>query len=101
MGAQSSAFDAAMAVAEKSKAAGGEERYFVAKAAGHIADQVRKLTKLGDATASPQMIILDIPDQGGSTCQRALVRRQWTRRRSPSSSPTTRRRSLSASSSAD
>jgi len=63
--AQSAAYDAATAVAEKAKAAGGEELYFIAKSSDNITGQVRKLTKLGDATASPQMIILDIPDQGG------------------------------------
>ena len=52
-------------VAEAAKAAGGEELYFVARAAGEVADQVRKLTKLGDAAAAPQLAILDIPDEGG------------------------------------
>ena len=32
---------------------------------GQIADQVRKLTKIGDASDKPQLVILDIPDQGG------------------------------------
>jgi len=27
--------------------------------------QVRKLTKLGDATDKPQLMLLDIPDDGG------------------------------------
>merc|ERR1712166_161033 len=52
-------------VAEAAKAAGGEELYFVARAEGEVADQVRKLTKLGDAVAAPQLAILDIPDEGG------------------------------------
>lgn len=52
-------------VAEAAKAAGGEELYFVARAAGQVADQVRKLTKLGEAGAAPQLVILDIPDEGG------------------------------------
>ena len=63
--AQSAAYDAATAVAEKAKAAGSEELYFIAKSSDNITGQVRKLTKLRDATASPQMIILDIPAQGG------------------------------------
>jgi nucleoredoxin len=52
-------------VAEAAKAAGGEELYFVARATGQVADQVRKLTKLGEAGAAPQLAILDIPDEGG------------------------------------
>merc|ERR1719230_2341291 len=53
------------AIAEKAKAAGAEELYFVAKSGSGAVPQVRKLCKLGDATATPQLILLDIPDQGG------------------------------------
>eukprot|EP00964_Phaeocystis_antarctica_P142283 scaffold107533_cov63-Phaeocystis_antarctica.AAC.4 len=60
-------------VAEAAKAAGGEELYFVARAAGEVADQVRKLTKLGDAAAAPQLAILDIPDEGGFYVYEGMV----------------------------
>ena len=63
--AQSALAEAMGAHAEAAKAAGGEELYFVARAAGQVADQVRKLTKLGEAGAEPQLLILDIPDEGG------------------------------------
>ena len=63
--AQAALAEAMGAVAEAAKAAGGEELYFVARAAGQVADQVRKLTKLGEAGAEPQLLILDIPDEGG------------------------------------
>jgi len=63
--AQAALAEAMGAHAEAAKAAGGEELYFVARAAGQVADQVRKLTKLGEAGAEPQLLILDIPDEGG------------------------------------
>jgi len=63
--AQDALHGAITGLAEAAKAGGAEELYFAAKASGQIADQVRKLTKLGDASDKPQLVILDIPDQGG------------------------------------
>jgi nucleoredoxin len=63
--AQASLVEAVAGLAEAAKAAGGEQLYFVARAAGEVATQVRKLTQLGEAGAAPQLLILDIPDEGG------------------------------------
>merc|ERR1719453_2027256 len=52
-------------IAEKSKAAGKEMLFFYAPKDAEPAPQIRKLTKLGDATSAPQMVLLDIPDDGG------------------------------------
>jgi len=51
----------------KAKADGEDCPYLfiTGKASGDISDQIRKLCKLGDAGDAPQMIMLDIPDQGG------------------------------------
>merc|ERR1711920_1104032 len=50
-------------LAEESKK--DELLFFVARSKDGAAPQVRKLTSLGDATAEPQLLILDIPDNGG------------------------------------
>jgi len=52
-------------VAVASKAAGEEIVFFHAKASEGPAAQVRKLCNLGETTATPQLVMLDIPDQGG------------------------------------
>ena len=52
-------------IAEKSKAAGKELLFFYAPKDAEPAPQIRKLTKLGAATNTPQMVLLDIPDEGG------------------------------------
>jgi len=52
-------------VAKASKAAGEEIAFFHAKASEGPATQVRKLCKLGEPSATPQLVLLDIPDQGG------------------------------------
>jgi len=61
--------DAAKAVlepiAEARKAQGKEMVYFYAPTPEGPCGQVRKLTKLGEASSKPQMLILDIPDDGG------------------------------------
>ena len=36
-----------------------------AKANGTVSEHVRKLTKLGDPSVKPSLLILDIPDNGG------------------------------------
>lgn len=62
---QKAIYEAATAVAEKAKAAGAEELYFVSTQSGdQVAGQIRKLTKVGDASATPQMVLMDIPDSG-------------------------------------
>ena len=52
-------------IAEASKAAGTELLFFVATSGDGAVPQVRKLTGVGAATATAQMILLDIPDDGG------------------------------------
>lgn len=52
-------------LAEADKAAKGETCYFFSTSSGQISDKIRDLTKLGAPTATPQMILLDIPDSGG------------------------------------
>jgi len=54
-----------MPMAEASKAGKEELLWFYAPKAGDIAQKVRDLTKLGPAGTAPQMILLDIPDEGG------------------------------------
>jgi len=68
-GCPKEAQDAALAIltpiAEASKAAGETMLFFAAKSSDGAVPQVRKLTKLGDAAALPQLLLLDIPDDGG------------------------------------
>lgn len=52
-------------LAVASKAAGEEILFFQAKASEGPVTQVRKLCKLGEAGATPQVVLLDIPDDGG------------------------------------
>lgn len=47
-------------IAEAALAAGHEESYFVARAATQVATRVRKIAKLGEASAVPQLVILDL-----------------------------------------
>lgn len=42
-----------------------EMLFFAARSSEGAAPQVRKLTELGQATSQPQLLILDIPDEGG------------------------------------
>jgi len=62
-------------IAKEAKATEEDEMiFFMASAAEGVPQQVRKLTKLGDAGATPQMIILNIPDNGGFyTCTASEV----------------------------
>jgi len=68
-GCDQSTKDAAMAVltplAEARKAAGDDILFFHAPAVEGPTEQIRKLTKIGEPTASPQLVLLDIPDEGG------------------------------------
>jgi len=68
-GCAKEAVDAAVAVltpiAEASKAAGEETVFLYAGATGGPTEQIRKLTKMGPPTATPQMMLMDIPDEGG------------------------------------
>jgi nucleoredoxin len=52
-------------IAEASKAAGEGTLFMYAPATGGPTDQIRQMMKLGSPTAAPQMILLDIPDDGG------------------------------------
>jgi len=54
-----------MAIAEAAKAAGDEMLFFIAKNGEGATPQVRKLTGLAEPKPTPQLLILDIPDQGG------------------------------------
>jgi len=51
---------------EAVKAAGGEQPYlfFVAKNGGGVVDRVRQLCKLGDAPSKPQLVMVDVPEEG-------------------------------------
>jgi len=61
--------EAALAVftplAESSKAKGDEMLFFSAKSGEGAVEQVRKLINLEAASDKPQLLLLDIPDQGG------------------------------------
>jgi len=61
----SAAVAALSTAAEAAKAAKDDTLFFVAPKEGQIAGKIRDLTKLGSATPTPQMVLLDIPDQGG------------------------------------
>jgi len=52
-------------LAEAHKQAGDETIFFYAPEADGPTAQIRKLTKLGEPSAAPQMVLLDIPDDGG------------------------------------
>ena len=52
-------------VAEASKAAKADTLFFVAPKEGQIAGKIRELTKVGEAKPTPQLVLLDIPDEGG------------------------------------
>lgn len=62
---QAEALSVLTPIAAASKAKGDETLFFVAKNAEGAIPQVRQLLKLGDASSTPQMAILDIPDNGG------------------------------------
>ena len=48
-----------------SKAEDSAALFFYAQESGGIGDKIRELTKLGAPTATPQLVLLDIPDNGG------------------------------------
>jgi len=52
-------------LADASKAAKKDLLWFFAPEDGQIAGKIRQLTKLGAPTDKPQMVLLDIPDDGG------------------------------------
>jgi len=52
-------------IAEASKAKGDDLVFFYAPTTEGPVEQVRKLTKLESGTGKPQMLLLDIPDNGG------------------------------------
>lgn len=51
---------------EKAKAADADQPYcfFVAKSGGGIVDRVRQLCKLGDAPSKPQLVMVDVSEEG-------------------------------------
>jgi len=51
--------------ATAAKAAADETLFFYSDASSGVSDQIRKLTKLGEPAATPQLVLLDIPDEGG------------------------------------
>jgi len=53
--------EAAKAVAK----AGGDEMLFFYASKGGVSDKVRALTKMGSPLGTPQIVLLDIPDDGG------------------------------------
>jgi len=62
---QASAIGVLEPLAAARKAAGEATLFFYAPTADGPTEQVRKLCKLPDAAGKPQLILLDIPDQGG------------------------------------
>jgi len=68
-GCDKTAVDAAMAamtpLAAAAKAKGDTTMWFVASASEGPAPQIRKLAQLGEPTGKPQLLLLDIPDDGG------------------------------------
>lgn len=52
-------------IAEASKAAGESTCFFYAPTSGGPVDQIRKLTKSEPVKGEPNLILLDIPDNGG------------------------------------
>jgi len=51
----------------EAKAGGGDEMlfFYASEREGGPVDQIRKLTKLDEVAAQPQLLLLDIPDEGG------------------------------------
>jgi nucleoredoxin len=52
-------------IAEQFKAAKKEIAFIYAAKSGGPTEQIRKLTKLGDPSDKPQIVLMDIPDEGG------------------------------------
>jgi len=63
--AQAAAVAMATPLAEAAKGSEDGPLFFIATSAQGPAEQIRKLTGLGDAGATPQLLLLDIPDEGG------------------------------------
>jgi nucleoredoxin len=61
----SAAVAALESVAAASKAAKEDTNFYVAEKAGDLATRIRDMTELGKAGATPQMLLMDIPDEGG------------------------------------
>jgi len=61
----SAALAALEPIALAAKAAKETTLFFLAASDGEIAKKVRELTKVGDAGPKAQMVLLDIPDEGG------------------------------------
>ena len=52
-------------IAVASKAAKEDTLFYMAKAPGQIPGKVRELTKVGEPKGTAQLVLLDIPDEGG------------------------------------
>jgi len=52
-------------LAEASKKEGEDTLFLFAPKVGDVTGKIRQLTQLGEPTATPQMVLLDIPDEGG------------------------------------
>ena len=61
----SAAVEALAPIAEAAKAAGSTDLFLYATKAGGPSAQIRKLCQLGEPQKHPQVILLDIPDEGG------------------------------------
>jgi len=57
--------DVLLKIAEESKAAKKEIVFLYAPKSGGPTEKIRELTKLGSPTDKPQMVLMDIPDEGG------------------------------------
>jgi len=62
---QESALAVLTPYAEAAKVAGAEMLFFSAKSSEGAVPQVRKLTDVNEASDKPQMVLIDIPDDGG------------------------------------
>lgn len=59
------AVDVLKPIAEAAKAAGDSTLFLYASATGGPTPQIRKLCSLGEPSATPTMVLMDIPDEGG------------------------------------
>ena len=51
-------------IAKAAKAKGDGMLFFYASTEGRVGSQIRSLTKSGNASATPKLLLLDIPDEG-------------------------------------
>jgi nucleoredoxin len=63
--AKKAAWEVLTPIAKASIASGADMLFFVADSSEGAVPQVRKLTSLGEASTKPQLLLMDIPDEGG------------------------------------